>query len=564
VKPQNYTHYWCAVMVDALIKAGVNHFFVAPGSRSTPLVSALAHNQNAKVFIGIDERCLSFMALGYGKAAGKPGVVVVTSGTAVANLYPAVTESFLSEVPMLLLTADRPYELRDCGANQTMFQANIFGNHINKSFDLAPPSPIVSLDVSLATFAQAYRAAMGPKKGPVHINLQFREPVANQPHPGEPHFDLDASLLPTPESEHVILATRLSQLPKIFSCQKGLLVVGEMSPSKVLDHIIALSEKLKWPIYADVTSNLRLSTHKNILHHFDLALLNKEFASLCAVDAVIKFGGRIVSKRFWSWLDQKPNLQLLSMSESPQRIDPSGRFLHLHVPDLATSLQDIHQKAVAQEAWFDPTMYQSLTRRIDNFLEQNRTNEGYYAARLVASICEPVNLFVSSSMPIRDVDQLAKPTAIPISMYANRGASGIDGVMSSATGVAIANNKPTILLIGDVAFLHDTNGLMLLRQSSVPMLVVVFNNGGGGIFHFLPIAAEPEVITPYLDTPHDVSISSLCQAHTIHHERVVDPISFDDAMKGFIKNRTTRVIEVMIDRAENVRAHQGLYRSLTN
>ena len=338
---------------------------------------------------------------------------------------------------------------------------------------------------------------------------------------------------------------------------------------------------LNWPIFADAASNLRFLSHPNVLHHFDLALLNEDFAQDLAAEAVVKFGSHIVSKRIWAWIDKQPNLKLLSISDSIQRIDHLGRFEHLYLPHLSSALENIiHQidgnkraegyKAsrvrLEDDAKKDHSkgsnLYRSISRHIDNFLKKNRSNEGYFSARLAASISEPTNLFLSASMPVRDVDQFAKPTNVAIHVYANRGASGIDGVTSSAVGVALASKKPTILLIGDVAFLHDTNGLMLLKTISVPVLVVVFNNGGGGIFHFLPIAKEALVITPYLDTPHDVSIKSLCLAHQVDHELIADPVRFEDAIKRFFTCRTTSVLEVMIERDQNVRAHQELYRSL--
>lgn len=564
MKHHNFAHYWCAVMVEGVIRRGIDHFFIAPGSRSTPLVSALARNHKAKIFLGIDERSIGFMALGYSKAAKKPGVIIVTSGTAVANLYPAVTEAFLSHVPMLVLTADRPYELRDCGANQTMFQAGMFGNHVNKSFDMAPPSSVVSLEMSWATFAQSIRASLRPKKGPVHINLQFREPVANLSHPGEPAWDVCECFEYRDLDAGIESGVHIEKLPDIFSAQKGLLAVGEMLPKNTLEQILALSEKLSWPIFADVTSNLRLSKHPNIMHHFDLALLNHAFVNDFKPEVVVKLGGRIVSKRFWSWIEKISACKLVSMSDSPERIDHVGRFAHWYVTDEQLVLQDIIQRINTHrpKPWLTSALYQSLTRRIENFLETNRNNEAYYSARLVASISEPTNLFLSSSMPIRDIDQFAQPTHVPIDVYANRGASGIDGVTSSAIGVAAATNKPTILLIGDVAFVHDTNGLMLLKTINVPILIVVFNNGGGGIFHFLPIAKEQDVITPYLDTPHQVSIKHVCQAHQIAHNVINDAVNFADAVKRFYQERTTVVLEVMIDRDENVRTHQMMYQVL--
>jgi 2-succinyl-5-enolpyruvyl-6-hydroxy-3-cyclohexene-1-carboxylate synthase len=566
MQPKNFSHYWCTVMVEELINEDIDHFFVAPGSRSTPIVSAIVHNSDSKISWGIDERSIGFMALGYSKYAQRPGAIVVTSGTAVANLYPCVVEAFLSQVPLLLITADRPYELRDCGANQTIVQATIFANHINKSFDLAPPASVVCINQSKALLAHAARYTKRPKKGPVHVNIQLREPLANVIHDNEPYWR------PVPSKrENLILTTHIAKididgLKDFLSSTHGLLVVGELLPSGIQNKLLELSELIKWPIYADIISNLRLRHHPNIIHHFDCALLSNSFVKELNIGHVIKFGSRIVSKRFWAWVEKNHQAQFISINESSERIDPTGCFKHVHVDNLECALtnviEDLTSHTPLTRSVFTKASLERISCVIDNFLEQKCNNEAYFAARLIAHVSEPVNLFVSSSMPIRDLDQFAKPTDIPIAIFANRGASGIDGVVSSAAGVAIADSKPVILLIGDVAFLHDTNGLMLLTGTKAPVLVVVINNNGGGIFHFLPIAYEADVITPYLDTPHHVHLRSLCTAHGIGHELIATPKDFDEALRQFFIRRESRVLEIMIKREKNVNLHKNLYREI--
>lgn len=564
MKMNNFAHHWCTLMIDSLMQMGVDHFFIAPGSRSTPLVSAIVRHKDARIFSGIDERSLGFMAQGYSKVALKPGVVVVTSGTAVANLYPAVAEAFLSEVPMLLLTADRPFELRDCGANQTMFQASLFQNHVIKSFDIAPPQPQVSRTLSRATFYDAYRACMGSKKGPVHLNIQLREPLSNVLHEGE-LWDQNQEIYADSKKEQApVLDVVLHEVPEIFENQRGFLAVGELSSVVDADLIIAVAEKLAWPIYADITSNLRLRKHKNILHHADLALINGRFQNDLCPEVIVKLGGRIVSKRFWAWVEKQNGARRVAISQSPQRVDHTGIFSLWQVPSITSFLQRMKEKISWKNnaEWLNLDSYNFVEHKVNSFLETNRDNEAFYAAKLIAAIDQESVLFLSSSMPIRDVDQFAVPTAVPIHVYANRGASGIDGVISSAVGAAQAHKLPTVLLIGDVAFLHDTNGLMLVRASATPILIVVLNNGGGGIFHFLPIAKEPDIVTPFLDTPHDVSIKELCRAHHIHQVIVDNSEDFSHAIRDFYGTKKTTVIEVIIDKNHNVNVHKNLYESL--
>lgn len=563
----NYAHYFCSVMIERFISVGIDHFFIGPGSRSTPIVSAIVRNSDAKIFLGIDERTVGFMALGYGKGAQKPGVIVVTSGTAAANLYPAICEAYLSSVPILVITADRPFELHDCGANQTMFQAQMFERHINKSFDIPPPSSIVPLKLSMSIIDQAVCETLACKPGPVHINMQLREPLANVAHEHERVWcdhrgeenNLPPLILP---KKSVIDATSIALL--LHDHDQGLIAVGELLPSDAQDVIGAFSLMTGWPIYADVSSNLRLRHHPNLLTHGDLMLLRAEkFAG--DFDLVVKFGSRIVSKRFWHWIESLSKTTLLSLSEKADRIDHTGSFTHVTVGDLSSFLSSLMSTWPAKKQSKTTKLFERarhVDRLVDNFLEHGCDNEGYYAARLIMQIPRPTSLFLSSGMPIRDVDQFARPTHSATEVFVNRGVSGIDGIMSTAIGVSIARQQPMVVLLGDIAFLHDTNALMLIAHAPAPMLVVVINNNGGGIFHFLPIAQETDVVSPYLDTPHSVNIKSLCAAHQIHHRHVNNPCEFDEAIAQFFIDDNSMVIEVAIDRATNVRLHKELYERI--
>lgn len=569
MKPANFAHYWCTLMVQRLIKHGIDHFFIGPGSRSTPIVSALVHNKDANITIGIDERSVGFAALGYSKCLMKPAAIVVTSGTAVANLYPAVTEAFLSEVPLLLLTADRPFELRDCGANQTIFQANIFGHHINKSFDLAPPSLTMSLNRSLAIFDQAHYATLWPKKGPVHVNVQLREPLVNIAHPYEDswqqatHFS-DRDHI-TEQNAMKISDDMLTHISHFLSSGNGLIVVGELRSSLLQEKIVKLAQHINWPIFADITSNLRLLNDSHLFHHFDLALINSTFNQRFFKEKIIKLGGRITSKRFWAWADSVNEASMLSLNDSHQVIDPIGKFEHYFIANLDDMFDQLLTKlrpSFTNHALDMMKCNDRLGHLLQGFFEKKSSNEGYFAARLISQISEPTNILVSSSMPIRDLDQFAKPVDVKLNILSNRGASGIDGVISTAVGVAIADKNPTIVLIGDVAFLHDTNGLMLIPFAKAPLLIVIINNAGGGIFHFLPIAQEPNVLSPYLDTPHEVSLGHLCAAHKIDHKLVSEPLDFDGVLRGFFKERKSMVVEISIDKNINVKLHQEIYRNI--
>lgn len=569
-----YAHHWCSGVVKGLIDLGLDHFFIGPGSRSSPLVSAIVRNQHAEVFLGIDERSVGFMALGYSKKAQKAGVVVVTSGTAVANLYPAVVEAYMSHVPLLLLTADRPYELRDSGANQTIFQAGLFANHINKSYDLSPPVAEIPWQQSKAIIEHAVFHTSCPQKGPVHVNLQFREPLTSLHNSngerGQPAPIFNNNYLSATEVD-------ISPLLPFFSSKRGLIVVGELMPKTIQEDILKLASILNWPIFADITSNLRFTDHPNIIHHFDLCLLNDRLVKQLNLEAIVKLGGRVVSKRLWNLVENNSHIKLLSINEAGARLDPSGCFTNVYVANIKSTLASVVNRIIHSPLSLTPKTAEGdnffaslflatrqIAKPISEFLTKKADNEAYYAARLIELISEPANLFVSSGMPIRDLDQCSHKSTIPIHLFANRGASGIDGVISSSVGVACADKIPTILLIGDVAFLHDTNGLMLISQAKAPILIVVINNNGGGIFHFLPIAKEQDVLTPFLDTPHDVVLASLCQAHKVQHHIINHPSSFDEAIMSFFRQQKSMVIEVIINKAENVHLHKEFYAHIAD
>lgn len=554
----NFAHFWCAKIVDQLISCGVDHFFIAPGSRSIPFLSAIVRHQKANIFSCLDERSLAFMALGYSKVSLNPALVLTTSGTAVANLLPAIVESYWSEIPLLILTADRPYEDRDTSANQTIDQVNIFANHIKKSFDLPPPSSSISLTSSWAVFDQALLLTKEGKKSAVHINLQFREPVSNLPHNNENYSEYSPSLV----SSQIHYAQEIYTLPKIFHHKKGLLVIGELNCNFDINHIIKFSEYLGWPIFADVNSNLRFMNHKNILHHFDLALLNDKFIKELSLEAIVKLGGRLVSKRFLEFID-KANYELLSIETSSQRLDPTKKFTKLQITNLSSFLSSIiNQCSYNKKNYIIPSSYNTINNYIDNYLDINKNTEGYFCARLIANIAKPSNLFLSNSMPIRYVNQLAKSTSVPIKVCSNRGASGIDGILSTAAGVAIATQKITTVLIGDLAFIHDSNGLMNITSIAIPMLIVIINNRCGGIFHLLPIAHEQDVLTPYIDNYHNTNLSMLCRAHNLDHVLVDNYKYFDECINMFYEQEKTMAIEVVVNLSQSTESYLKLLHKI--
>ncbi len=559
----NYTGQWCDALVELFLACGITHFFVAPGHRCAPIVAAIQKNPKAQIYCGYDERSLGFFALGFSKKSRIPSVVVMTSGTAVANLHPSVAEAYESDIPLIIFSADRPFELRDSAANQTMDQVGIFSSHVHESLDIPVPDPRADFHKSLGKIEQAIFQAVA-QSGPVHINLQLRDPLNNVPHPHEGDFSLAS--VPKFNSKKFVQNSLPAQDFSYdrLSGKRVLVGLGECAPGPAQEAILSCAEKLNWAIYADVLSNLRFAPKKNVLKHFDLALSIAKFNEQFQPDVILYAGGRLVSKRFWAFVEGT-NSELLRLMDTPKNYDQSGRFERVFCGPLAKFFEGVEKNVKsgpreflsAQVLWNE-----KIATKILGFLEIPVHNEAYFACRLLNLTDQDINFFISSSMPIRYIDSLATSVTRRIDTLANRGVNGIDGVISSALGAALVDNKPMVLLIGDMAFLHDTNGLSFISQVSAPVMVIVLNNAGGGIFHHLEVAKNTELVTPYLDSPHQVSLGHLCRAHGIAHKIVISPKDFDICVREFFSVKKSIVLEVQTDKVENARHFKSFMQSI--
>lgn len=541
---KNIQTQWCVTLIELLIERGWCHFFIAPGSRNTPLISAIVRHKKSVVQEGIDERSLGFFALGFAKKNRCPAIVVVTSGTAVANLMPAVVEAHLCEIPLVVISADRPFWLRDVGAAQTIDQVRIFGNYVHKCVDLPPPSRDFQSYPSFSLVLNAINDGMNNYPGPVHINLQLNEPLHNaliEDYPPKP------AVLDNPPIS--ICKEKLSE--------GGLIVVGEMAPDTLQPEILALAQKVQWPIYADVLSNLRLNGHPLILHHFEILLQNESFKERLNIKNILLFGQRLVSKRFWQWISALKDVQLLRLSDMARNTDQSGRFLSLPLAHLPTEF--LPKKTVLEGDIF--AINRAVGHLVQDYFSSRKECEAYGVLRVLDAIKEDCQLFLGTSMPIRYVDFFAKSKNEKVAIFGNRGANGIDGIISSALGVFLQDKRPGILIVGDLTFIYDTNGLMLLKTFSTPVLIVVINNQSGGIFNFLPIALEKDVL-PYITTPHGVTLKHLSLAHGLNHNVLDSPDDLDEVLRMFFLKRQSMVVEVAFDGEKSAAMHIELSRKI--
>lgn len=568
----NVTYRWAHLFIEELVRTGVETFFVAPGSRSTPLVVAAARHPDARVILHVDERGTAFAALGYGRVRAAPAGWITTSGTAVANGKPAVVEASVDGVPLVLLTADRPHELRDTGANQTIDQVKIFGDYVRWHVDVPPPTEDIDPAYVLTTVDQAVHRAQRTPAGPVHVNCGFRKPL--EPVEGDDSFDPSPAVrewraagtpfteypTPTPQPTASVIEKLVSG---IAEAKKGVIVAGRLDRPEDVDAARRLADRVGWPLIPDLTSHLRLGPDEDgaRIAYGDLILGSEAFREGHAPDAVLHLGGRFSSKKLRHYLrGAEPDVWAV-VRPNPARVDPDHRVTH-HIESAIESFVDELLARVdtnqAPAAWID-TWRQADDQAatvVRNHARSGTLTEPTVAVLLTQELPESHALVAGSSMPVRDLNRHASTEGVRVPTYANRGASGIDGTVATAAGIAAARQGPVTVLLGDVALLHDLNSLALLQEW--PVIVVVINNDGGGIFHFLPIRDHDDVFDPYFTTPHGRDFSSVADAFDLTYVQPQTGPAFRDAYNRACSASTSSIIEVQTDRTENEQVHETL------
>lgn len=562
---------FCATLVDEWARAGITDAVVSPGSRSTPMALALADDDRIDVHVHHDERAAAFTALGIGLATGHPAIVLTTSGTATTHLHGAVVEAHQACVPLLVVTADRPPELREVGAPQTIDQHQLFGGSVRWWFDpgvadLATAGTWRSL--AARTVAEATTGAAGP--GPVHLNLPLREPLVGSPGalpPGRP----DGTPWHTTVGRRAAL-TRVGtdRLAQLLDVDRGLIVAGAGAGDPAV--IAALSAATGWPVLADPRSGCRGAV-PGAVAAFDAIVRDPDAAARLAPDAVLRLGALPASKVLGQWLEASGAVQVV-VDAHGRWFDPGHQAHHvLHADPAAVAQALVHLvggRAGATEAWTAAWRGAEAAAQaaIDATLatEAQPTEPGI-ARTLTACVPDGATVVVSSSMPVRDLEWYG--TNRDLRVVANRGANGIDGVVSTAVGVALANRRigaPTVVLVGDVAFLHDANALLGLLEREVDLTIVVVDNDGGGIFSFLPQAdgLDHARFEQLFGTPHGVDLPTLAAAHGLV---TIEPAGADDvatAIEASLRAGGARLVRIATDRAANVEVHRRIHHAVAD
>lgn len=531
-------YYFSYQLIDQLITQGVQDFFLAPGSRSTPLVLAIANHCKARSHIHFDERGLAFYALGYAKASKKPVALLVTSGTAVGNLLPAVMEAKHDCVPLILLTADRPPELRDCGANQSCNQVHIFGSYVSWQIDLPCADELSSIKSLPTTIAQAVYYAQGP----VHLNCMFREPLSSAHKSLEPLASIHytrACLIPSRST----IEQYASHLEKHAN---GVIIATATSP---IGPVVALAEKLNWPIFPDILSPLRALNHPLIISHFDLILK----AQPCSFEAVIQIGERFVSKTLLQTLEKSPPKFYLQVLEGPHRFDPAHIINHRIQSDASSFCQmlcaKLNIKNTSRGFW--QTGQLQTSKKLSDYFSQQTTLSEPAIANLLTQ--KDSAIFLGNSMPIRDANCYLSTVLGPV--FANRGLSGIDGNIATTCGIAIGTQKHTLALLGDLSFLHDINSLALVAKCPYPCTLIVINNQGGGIFSFLPLDQPKTIKETFFAATHELSFSSAAKLFSLPYYAPQDLISLKKLLQ---QDPHSCVIELTTNREKNLLDHKQI------
>lgn len=552
---------WAHALIEGLVQSGVAHAVISPGSRSTPLTLACAGHPDLRTWVAPDERSAAFLALGLSKAGGVPAAVVATSGSAPGNWYPAVIEAAYDAVPLLLLSADRPEPLQACGANQTIDQTRLFGQHVRAFFALPEADDSeAGLRHASTRAAQAVDRSRWPYPGPVHINVPLREPLVptGAPAAGSSGPRTVAHIrYPPPEPAPADLA----ELAAWLSGRRGLIVCGRGLYGEGFAATVAeLAGCLACPVLADPLSGLRFGDHdrSRILSHYDTFLRAESFDASQRPEWVLQLGGVPTSKALQQYIaGLGAGALALVVPHGPWQ-DPAergGRILYADPERLCRALARL-ELLPAPADWGEAFVAQE--RRVASRLKGSGDLplEARVLKVLGRRLPEGATLFCGNSMVVRDVDSFLEGGDRALRILGNRGASGIDGNVSTVLGIAAAGGGPVVGLVGDLALYHDMNGLLAARDLNGTL--VVFNNGGGAIFGYLPQRILPEFERYWL-TPTGLDIAQVARLYGLAYHRAGDVEAFEAALERSLVGPGVDIIEVAIDRAESVTRHQAYW-----
>jgi 2-succinyl-5-enolpyruvyl-6-hydroxy-3-cyclohexene-1-carboxylate synthase len=566
--------YYLGAFIDELARLGVGDVVISPGSRSTPLALLMAEHTGIQTYLHVDERSAAFFALGIAKEKKRPVALLCTSGTAAANYFPAVSESFHSRIPLLVLTADRPHELRDVGAPQAMNQLQLFGSLSKQFIEMALPEASETMYRYVrTTAARAVAMATEAPKGPVHLNFPLREPLI-------PDFSLDGlweqGRLNRTERYVAVqsgkrgadtayvqqLANRLSVM------EKGLIVVGDQNDEQLADAAAALAAALKYPILADPLSGLRGGKHDKqyVVDCYDTFLRTDVIRDDWKPEVIIRLGAMPVSKALTQYMQKQTSALHITVDEAAKWRDPALITSELVYANEALFCRELAACAARDRetkwlrSWL--SLNEFTKTQLYHIESYDEMFEGKVMTELAQLLPDGSALFVSNSMPVRDADTFFFNNDKDIRILANRGVNGIDGIISTALGVSISKS-PLVLVTGDLAFYHDLNGLLAAKLHKLNATIVVINNDGGGIFSFLPQYGEKKHFEALFGTPLGLDYEHVIKMYEGTFSRPQTWEEFRDEVTAGIEGGGLHVVEVRTDRESNLQMHRALWTSIS-
>jgi 2-succinyl-5-enolpyruvyl-6-hydroxy-3-cyclohexene-1-carboxylate synthase len=580
------THLLLRALCDELGRCGMEHACTSPGSRNSPIVVSLVRDRRLRCWSHIDERCAGFFAVGLAKATGVPVALTCTSGTAAANLAPAVIEAFHARVPLIVLTADRPAELRDVGAGQAIDQLKLYGDAVKWFVEVeAPEASVPSLRWIRQLACRAYSTAAQGRPGPVHLNLPLREPLVldgplpDDPLPGRPDGapwvrsvappvavgpPVAAPVGPPvaapvgpPVAAPVALRVADDGTPERLPA-RGVIVAGRDETGNVGAQAATAAARLGYPLLADPLSAARHGS--TAIGSYDLLLRDPGFRDRVRPELVVRVGDLPTSKPLRTWLGSLDDVPQLALDPEDAWQDPAAVVSERLRGDPAQTLYALGLAAAQPDnAWLadwseaDDAVTQALTEALD----REPLSEPAVAHGLGEWLAPEVTVFCAASMPIRDLELYLPARRRGPAVLSNRGANGIDGTVSSAFGVAAAG-RPVVLLTGDVALAHDIGGLLAARRLDLELTIVALNNDGGGIFNFLPISDDVDAFATHIATPHGLSFDHAAALYGLGYEQPTTRDQLQAALRAAIGSGRTTIIEIRTDRMQNLALHRRL------
>jgi 2-succinyl-5-enolpyruvyl-6-hydroxy-3-cyclohexene-1-carboxylate synthase len=549
----NRNYFWASLFAKQLEVLGIKDVCISPGSRNTPLTLAFAANKKFKKYIHTDERSSGFFALGLAKKKQKPVVIVTTSGTAVTELYPAITEAYQQRIPLIVCTADRPSHLRNTGANQTVNQENIFKNHIRKFIDVGLPELSKNkLRLFSKKTVETVSVAAGKNKGPVHINFPFEKPL-------EPNSFTDEIVY---EFSDFIFIPNDSVKKGNYSFEglnfnilnyKNIIIhlAWDNFDKEFYGKLLKFSKQSNIPVFADGTSELRfLKKSENIIVNHSAFLKNENIRKKIKPDLILQFGNAPTSQTMLEFFQE---VKIITVNEFGDKKNASRKKCKIIKAKPTSFLDALLQNR--KKFFSDKKRFNEIVKfdKIAETVKQNTINKSAFKLepRIVNELLNLIpsksNLFISNSMPVRDYDFFASKNSKQIKIFTNRGASGIDGIISTASGIAVQSKQKTFLVIGDLAFYHNLSALSTLSELKIPLIILLINNNGGGIFNMLPVADCSNNFEKYFITSQNLNYMKITKAFNGNYFSPKNWNEFEKMFRKAVNKKTYSVIEFKTD-----------------